>query len=113
MANVKAQPSKFLSANNPANKFKNRLVNILPCMQSYINGTKIQNNSFSFYLDENTRVCLSPMRGIEGSDYINASYIDVSHSREIQLNLMNRSFLIAFFSRAIDLRTVILPHRDH
>lgn len=31
-------------------------------------------------LDENTRVCLSPIRGIEGSDYINASYIDVSFS---------------------------------
>ncbi|CAF2956223.1 unnamed protein product [Rotaria sp. Silwood2] len=56
LANVKAQPSKFLSANNPANKFKNRLVNILPY--------------------ENTRVCLSPVRGVEGSDYINASYID-------------------------------------
>ncbi|CAF1015092.1 unnamed protein product [Rotaria sordida] len=56
LANVKALPSKFLSANNPANKFKNRLVNILPY--------------------ENTRVCLSPIRGVEGSDYINASYID-------------------------------------
>ncbi len=28
------------------------------------------------FLDENTRVCLSPIRGVEGSDYINASYID-------------------------------------
>ncbi|CAF3373988.1 unnamed protein product [Rotaria sp. Silwood1] len=56
LANIKAQPSKFISANNPSNKFKNRLVNILPY--------------------ENTRVCLSPIRGIDGSDYINASYID-------------------------------------
>ncbi|CAF1133263.1 unnamed protein product [Adineta ricciae] len=56
LANIKAQPSKFISANHPANKFKNRLVNILPY--------------------ENTRVCLSPIRGIDGSDYINASYID-------------------------------------
>ncbi|CAF3445160.1 unnamed protein product [Rotaria socialis] len=56
LANFKAQPSKFISANNPSNKFKNRLVNILPY--------------------ENTRVCLSPIRGIDGSDYINASYID-------------------------------------
>lgn len=30
------------------------------------------------YSDENTRVCLSPIRGIDGSDYINASYIDVN-----------------------------------
>ncbi|CAF0884221.1 unnamed protein product [Didymodactylos carnosus] len=60
LANVKAQPSKFISANLPSNKFKNRLVNILPY--------------------ENTRVCLSPVRGIDGSDYINASYIDGYHS---------------------------------
>ncbi|CAF1023620.1 unnamed protein product [Adineta steineri] len=56
LANMKALPSKFISANHPSNKFKNRLVNILPY--------------------ENTRVCLSPIRGIDGSDYINASYID-------------------------------------
>ena len=34
----------------------------------------------SIFPDENTRVCLSPIRGIDGSDYINASYIDVSDS---------------------------------
>ena len=28
---MKANPSKFVSANLPVNKFKNRLVNILPC----------------------------------------------------------------------------------
>ncbi|XP_038056355.1 receptor-type tyrosine-protein phosphatase S-like isoform X2 [Patiria miniata] len=56
LANQKALPSKFVSANLPANKFKNRLVNILPY--------------------ESTRVCLQPIRGVEGSDYINASHID-------------------------------------
>lgn len=25
---------------------------------------------------ESTRVCLQPIRGVEGSDYINASFID-------------------------------------
>ncbi len=49
-------PEKFLSANLPCNKFKNRLVNILPY--------------------ESSRVCLQPIRGVEGSDYINASFID-------------------------------------
>uniref|UniRef100_A0A8C5X261 protein-tyrosine-phosphatase n=1 Tax=Malurus cyaneus samueli TaxID=2593467 RepID=A0A8C5X261_9PASS len=43
-------------ANLPCNKFKNRLVNIMPY--------------------ELTRVCLQPIRGVEGSDYINASFID-------------------------------------
>ena len=32
---------------------------------------------FSF-TDESTRVRLSPIRGSEGSDYINANFIDVS-----------------------------------
>lgn len=84
LANMKAQPSKFLSANNPANKFKNRLVNILPC--EYNRFTRDIQGDFNEIikknttrLDENTRVCLSPVRGVEGSDYINASYIDVRY----------------------------------
>jgi protein tyrosine phosphatase len=63
LTNIKAPQSKFLSANMPANKFKNRLVNILPY--------------------EATRVSLYPLptsqqtqNFIEGSDYINANYID-------------------------------------
>ncbi|XP_042584759.1 receptor-type tyrosine-protein phosphatase delta-like isoform X11 [Cyprinus carpio] len=56
LANTKAHTSRFISANLPCNKFKNRLVNIMPY--------------------ESTRVCLQPIRGVEGSDYINASFID-------------------------------------
>ncbi|XP_038239728.1 receptor-type tyrosine-protein phosphatase S isoform X27 [Dermochelys coriacea] len=56
LANSKAHTSRFISANLPCNKFKNRLVNIMPY--------------------ETTRVCLQPIRGVEGSDYINASFID-------------------------------------
>ena len=56
LSNVQTETDRFVSANLPVNKFKNRLVNILPY--------------------ESSRVCLQPMRGIEGSDYINASYID-------------------------------------
>ncbi|XP_048019515.1 receptor-type tyrosine-protein phosphatase S isoform X23 [Megalobrama amblycephala] len=56
LANTKAHTSRFVSANLPCNKFKNRLVNIMPY--------------------ETTRVCLQPIRGLEGSDYINASFID-------------------------------------
>ena len=66
LTNIKAPQSKFLSANMPANKFKNRLVNILPY--------------------ESTRVCLNPLPinqsspsnsvSTEGSDYINANFID-------------------------------------
>ncbi|XP_049335760.1 protein tyrosine phosphatase receptor type Fa isoform X5 [Astyanax mexicanus] len=56
LANSKAHTSRFISANLPCNKFKNRLVNIMPF--------------------ESTRVCLQPIRGVEGSDYINASFLD-------------------------------------
>ncbi|XP_006863831.1 PREDICTED: receptor-type tyrosine-protein phosphatase delta-like isoform X5 [Chrysochloris asiatica] len=56
LAGSKAHTSRFISANLPCNKFKNRLVNIMPY--------------------ESTRVCLQPIRGVEGSDYINASFID-------------------------------------
>ncbi|KAM6948833.1 receptor-type tyrosine-protein phosphatase S isoform 4-T4 [Aplochiton taeniatus] len=56
LANTKAHTSRFVTANLPCNKFKNRLVNIMPY--------------------ETTRVCLQPIRGLEGSDYVNGSYID-------------------------------------
>ena len=56
LASIQAGPEKFVTANLPCNKFKNRLVNILPY--------------------ESSRVCLQPVRGIEGSDYINASFVD-------------------------------------
>uniref|UniRef100_A0A8C6W511 Receptor-type tyrosine-protein phosphatase delta n=1 Tax=Nannospalax galili TaxID=1026970 RepID=A0A8C6W511_NANGA len=56
LASSKAHTSRFISANLPCNKFKNRLVNIMPY--------------------ESTRVCLQPIRGVEGSDYINASFLD-------------------------------------
>ncbi|XP_049328603.1 protein tyrosine phosphatase receptor type Db isoform X3 [Astyanax mexicanus] len=56
LANARAHNSRFVSANLPCNKFKNRLVNIMPY--------------------ETTRVSLQPIRGVEGSDYVNASFID-------------------------------------
>lgn len=43
LASIQTEPDKFLSANLPCNKFKNRLVNILPY--------------------ESSRVCLEPIRG--------------------------------------------------
>ena len=59
LSNIKAPQSKFQSANLAANKFKNRLVNILPY--------------------ESTRVCLQHLPNVAdsaGSDYINANFID-------------------------------------
>ncbi|KAK5642104.1 hypothetical protein RI129_008271 [Pyrocoelia pectoralis] len=56
LGNIKIDSSRFVTANLPCNKHKNRLVHILPY--------------------ESTRVCLTPMRNVEGSDYINASFVD-------------------------------------
>lgn len=55
---MKSEFCRFVSASLPVNKPKNRLVHLLPY--------------------ENTRVCLSggSSRGMEGSDYINANFID-------------------------------------
>lgn len=56
LSNIKTDSSRFVTANLPCNKHKNRLVHILPF--------------------ESTRVCLQPIRNVDGSDYINASFID-------------------------------------
>lgn len=56
LGNIKVDSSRFVTANLPCNKHKNRLVHILPY--------------------EGTRVCLTPIRNVEGSDYINASFVD-------------------------------------
>ncbi|XP_059050770.1 tyrosine-protein phosphatase Lar isoform X1 [Achroia grisella] len=53
LANMKADSNRFVSASLPCNKHKNRLVHILPF--------------------ESCRVCLTPR---DGSDYINASFVD-------------------------------------
>lgn len=54
--------AKYNAANQPYNKQKNRLVNVLPY--------------------DSTRVCLPPLVGVEGSDYINASWIDGYRQRK-------------------------------
>ncbi len=105
---MKAQPSKFLSANNPANKFKNRLVNILPCKSNFF----FLFEKLNLFSDENTRVCLSPIRGVEGSDYINASYIDVSEKKR-KIFFFHYYCFDFCFSRVIDLKMVILLLKDH
>lgn len=52
---------------------------------------------FLLYADESTRVCLQPIRGVDGSDYINASFIDVSYSQPLQLlSLFIKQIILLF-----------------
>lgn len=90
LANSKAHTSRFISANLQCNKFKNRLVNIMPF--------------------ESTRVCLQPIRGVEGSDYINASFIDgyrqvPASSRVGEIRRLERG---AKYSQTVLLRMVVV-----
>lgn len=119
LANTKAHTSRFISANLPCNKFKNRLVNIMPY--------------------ESTRVCLQPIRGVEGSDYINASFIDgyryvltwtgskycsfILQENGLELRIMQLCIFQTIQNEMLFLtrdkcvpagnRKPILPHRDH
>ncbi|XP_077463802.1 protein tyrosine phosphatase receptor type Fa [Stigmatopora argus] len=56
LSRSKAPGCRSISAKLPCNKSKNRLENAVPL--------------------ESSRVCLQPVRGVEGSDYINASLVD-------------------------------------
>ena len=58
-----------------ANKFKNRIINALPCEYMCTSVILIVINYD--ILDDYNRVKLSVTPGVPGSDYINASYIDV------------------------------------
>ncbi|VDQ13588.1 unnamed protein product [Trichobilharzia regenti] len=62
LAQFRLPHAKYTSAQLSCNKNKNRLLNILPY--------------------ESTRVPLQPIRGVEGSDYINANFIDSYRDRK-------------------------------
>ncbi|RTG84006.1 receptor-type tyrosine-protein phosphatase delta, partial [Schistosoma bovis] len=61
LAQFRLPHAKYTSAQQGCNKNKNRLLNILPY--------------------ESTRVPLQPIRGVEGSDYINANFVDSYRDR--------------------------------
>ncbi|KFD70875.1 hypothetical protein M514_01174 [Trichuris suis] len=60
---LKFPNAKFTIANLPCNKLKNRLVNVVPY--------------------DSSRVYLTPIPSVEGSDYINASFIDGYRQRKM------------------------------
>ena len=57
------------------------------------------------FSDEYNRVKLNFMRGVDGSDYINASYIDVSFSSHFQLQALYTCLLT---KNTNDLTTLML-----
>lgn len=88
---MKVSFNRFVSVNFFVNKFKNRLVNILLCkyycrffflvcmffqLIIYVKWLNFKNKFL--FLVEFIRVVLQFIRGVDGLDYINVSFIDVS-----------------------------------
>ncbi|KRZ40215.1 Tyrosine-protein phosphatase Lar-like [Trichinella pseudospiralis] len=65
LSTLKFPNAKFTAANRPCNKLKNRLVNVVPYDWS--------------------RVCLAPLPHADGSDYINASFVDGYRLRKMYI----------------------------
>ena len=65
----------------PYNKTKNRFANIFPC--EWTKGSPDDCGDCDWYIytyhisDDFSRVKLQEIKGVEGSEYVNASYIDV------------------------------------
>ena len=70
--------AKFTIASQRINKLKNRLANVLPCKLTCSECNKVVFNANVLYTDDHCCVLLDSKPGEKGSDYINASYIDVS-----------------------------------
>lgn len=91
LVNMKVSFNCFVSVNFFVNKFKNRLVNILLCkyycrifflvcifFQLIIYVLRLNFKNKFLFLVEFIRVVLQFIRGVDGLDYINVSFIDVS-----------------------------------
>ena len=70
------------AASSTVNAPKNRYTNIIPCRWLVCVATPpfqfLNHFSPSLLADEHSRVKLAPVKGVQGSDYINANYLDVS-----------------------------------
>ena len=103
---------EFTDANGEANKFKNRLANALPCEPHYTINMGVQLCKFlryylsaitHSYTDNYNRVYLTPVPGVNGSDYINASFIDVSSWMQVQHHNNGHIYLV----RIVDTRHIL------
>ena len=78
-------PALFKAANVEANHSKNRTTNIVPCKLKIRNPTDTHSSlAIGLFSDDTNRVMLMVTPGVEGSDYINASFVDVSARRSLQ-----------------------------
>ena len=67
-------------ATSEANTHKNRYKDKIPCKQTCIHNTHTHNVMFAFNISDNhNRVCFRS--AVQGSDYINASFVDVRKNR--------------------------------
>lgn len=90
----------------PTNRPKNRFANIFPCEYKIIMTNTLSSSSVSLltivlWSDDESRVVLSEIPGVEGSDYINASWIDVG---VIMYSYEDKLMLCVFFHRATNVK---------
>jgi len=87
LTNVRIMKENMRTGNLPANMKKNRVLQIIPCTPLIFSCSCLQNSRlrkqrryFCVSPDDFNRVILPVKRGQEFTDYINASFIDVSSS---------------------------------
>lgn len=84
LTSIKIQNDKMRTGNLPANMKKNRVLQIIPCRwwndssDGFPLTREIESNGFCCLTDEFNRVIIPVKRGEENTDYVNASFIDVS-----------------------------------
>ena len=62
------------------------------------------------HTDESSRVFLQPIRGLDGSDYINASFVDVSYDLRRYKNPIIIIMYIMYIIRSVEDQSGVLWH---
>ena len=78
-----------LPINQPKNRFASN-TDTIPCKSAVVQALRMLfvNLTIYFHADDTTRCRLSTVPGLQDSDYINASFVDVHLTLQIQLNLI-------------------------
>ena len=99
---VRSQKRNFEHARAPENKDKNRYRNVITCEYSMLNLVSLCIPHNYCFVGDESRVELASRDGVAGSDYINASYIDVSNLQALHIgsNFRSKIFFESSYSES-------------